>query len=168
MSVPRGLKCVRKNICRPSGTRDNFPLSPALKRWAKTFRPSGADSWANVALVSHCNFENRVLTHTLKSAREVKINALAARLKSCPDTRPSKASFQQPVKSCPDPNRSPRRAFRERATAKARNYQATVRRAKARRFHPDVSSSSEAVDCAVPAAALRSPGRGPYGQALPC
>ena len=70
--IRRGLKCLRENICRPSGTRDDFPLSPALKRWAKTFRPSGADSWANVALVSHCNFENRVLTHTLKSVREIK------------------------------------------------------------------------------------------------
>ncbi len=28
-----------RNLCRPYGTRSHFPLYPALKRWAKIFRP---------------------------------------------------------------------------------------------------------------------------------
>src|SRR5579863_2995325 len=32
---PQGLKSVRENLCRPSGTCAVVPLYPALKRWAK-------------------------------------------------------------------------------------------------------------------------------------
>ena len=42
----------------------HFPRYLALKRWAMISRPSGADSWVNIAVFSHRNFENRVLTHT--------------------------------------------------------------------------------------------------------
>jgi len=64
-AVIAALKCVRENLCRPSRTRSEFPLYPgltslcensvvppglesclplypALKRWAKVARPSGA------------------------------------------------------------------------------------------------------------------------------
>jgi hypothetical protein len=38
--VPRGR--VRENWVVPPGLRSFFPLFPALKRWAKLVRPSGA------------------------------------------------------------------------------------------------------------------------------
>ena len=37
--ILRGLKRVRENCARPYGTRSYFPPYPALKRWAKLFRP---------------------------------------------------------------------------------------------------------------------------------
>ncbi len=40
--MPRGLKRVCRNLCRPYGTRYHLPLYPALKRWAKLFRAYGA------------------------------------------------------------------------------------------------------------------------------
>ena len=63
---PQGLKCVRENLCRPYGTLIHFPLYPALKRWAKIFRPSGAGPRANITVFSHRRFENLVLTHALR------------------------------------------------------------------------------------------------------
>ena len=33
------LKEMCRDLCRPYGTRLYFPLYPALKRWAKLFRP---------------------------------------------------------------------------------------------------------------------------------
>src|SRR5271167_1267249 len=56
-----------ENLCRPYGTRVQFPLYPALKRWAKIFRPSGAGLLANFARFSHRNFENRVHTHSRRA-----------------------------------------------------------------------------------------------------
>ena len=35
------LVVVRENLCRPYGTRLNFPLYPVVKHWAKIFRPFG-------------------------------------------------------------------------------------------------------------------------------
>jgi hypothetical protein len=66
-SLRHGLKCMRENLCRPCGTRINFPLYPALERWATIFRPSGADLLANYARFSHHKSEDQVLTHGLKS-----------------------------------------------------------------------------------------------------
>jgi hypothetical protein len=40
--VSARLKWVRENLCRPSGTRSDFPLYPGLTSWANIFRPSGA------------------------------------------------------------------------------------------------------------------------------
>jgi hypothetical protein len=63
MSGPQGLKSVRENWVVPPGLRSFFPLFPALKRWAKLVRPSGAvlssSSFHRIAKTS-------VLTHTLK------------------------------------------------------------------------------------------------------
>ena len=42
------LKSLRENPCRPYGARVNFPLYPALKRWAKLFRAYGAQRSGHV------------------------------------------------------------------------------------------------------------------------
>ena len=55
-------KCLRENPCRPYGARVNFPLYPALKRWANLFRAYGAGF---PATSSHCRCRNIVLTQTL-------------------------------------------------------------------------------------------------------
>jgi hypothetical protein len=40
--VVAALKCVGEKLCRPSGTRFDFPPYPGLTSWANIFRPSGA------------------------------------------------------------------------------------------------------------------------------
>src|ERR1035437_6386788 len=57
------LKCVRENWVVPPGLRSLFPLFPALKRWAKLVRPSGA---AFSSSSFHRIAKTSVLTHTLK------------------------------------------------------------------------------------------------------
>src|ERR1022692_1027464 len=57
------LKCVRENWVVPPGLRSFFPLFPALKRWAKLVRPSGA---AFSSSSFHRIAKTSVLTHTLK------------------------------------------------------------------------------------------------------
>ena len=49
----------------PEGTRSNFPLYPALARWAKLSRPCGAGFEMGLDLSSHYSFAGRVLTQTL-------------------------------------------------------------------------------------------------------
>ena len=63
------LKCLRENLCRPYGARVNFPLYPALKRWANLFRAYGAGF---PATSSHCRCRNIVLTQTLKPCPDAK------------------------------------------------------------------------------------------------
>src|ERR1019366_354715 len=57
------LKSVRENWVVPPGLRSFFPLFPALKRWAKLVRPSGA---AFSSSSFHRIAKTSVLTHTLK------------------------------------------------------------------------------------------------------
>ena len=45
------LKSVCENLCRPSGTRSDFPLYPGLTSWANLFRHSGA----SIALALGCS-----------------------------------------------------------------------------------------------------------------
>jgi hypothetical protein len=52
-----------RNRCRPYGTRFYFPLSPALKRWAKIFRPIRGWFWRDFF---HCRERNEVATQSLK------------------------------------------------------------------------------------------------------
>jgi ribonuclease HI len=59
-----GLKSVRENWVVPPGLRSFFPLFPALKRWAKLVRPSGA---AFSSSSFHRIAKTSVLTHTLKA-----------------------------------------------------------------------------------------------------
>jgi len=59
------LMGVRENLCRPSGTGSVIPLYPALKRWAKFARPSGAKF---LGMAFHRIVRNPVLTHTLEAA----------------------------------------------------------------------------------------------------
>jgi len=42
---PQVVKCVRENLCRPSGTPSDLPLHPGLTSWANLLRPSGAGVW---------------------------------------------------------------------------------------------------------------------------
>jgi hypothetical protein len=58
------LKSVRENSVVPPGLESFLPLFPALKRWAKLVRPSGAGFPANPF---HLVGRKRVLTHTLKT-----------------------------------------------------------------------------------------------------
>src|SRR5450759_922097 len=60
---PQGLKSVRENSVVPPGLESFFPLFPALKRWAKFGRPSGAGL---SGISFHRIAKKRVLTHTLK------------------------------------------------------------------------------------------------------
>ena len=60
---PQGLKSVRENSVVPPGLEFFFPLYPALKRWAKFGRPSGAGL---SGISFHRVAQKRVLTHTLK------------------------------------------------------------------------------------------------------
>src|ERR1035438_6198768 len=46
-TFPQRLKCVRENSVVPPGLESFLPLFPALKRWAKLGRPSGAGFPAN-------------------------------------------------------------------------------------------------------------------------
>src|ERR1019366_5454626 len=75
-----GLKSVRENWVVPPGLRSFFPLFPALKRWAKFVRPSGAvfssSSFHRIAKNASSH------AHTLKGASLFK--ELAASLKRCP------------------------------------------------------------------------------------
>lgn len=71
MGTPRGLKSAGTSVV-PTGLGLFFRFYPALKRWAKIYRPSGAGSWSNSVISSHWNFGNRVLTHGLKSLRNTK------------------------------------------------------------------------------------------------
>src|ERR1019366_2292781 len=57
------LKSMRENWVVPPGLRSFFPLFPALKRWAKLVRPSGA---AFSSSSFHRIAKTSVLTHTLK------------------------------------------------------------------------------------------------------
>src|ERR1017187_3807541 len=59
----QALRCVRENWRVPPGLRSFFPLFPALKRWAKLVRPSGA---AFSSSSFHRIAKTSVLTHTLK------------------------------------------------------------------------------------------------------
>jgi len=61
--VPQGLKSVRENWVVPPGPESLGPLFPALKRWAKFGRPSGA-GFSGISF--HRISRKRVLTHTLK------------------------------------------------------------------------------------------------------
>jgi hypothetical protein len=54
---------VRENWVVPPGLGSFFPLFPALKRWAKFVRPSGA-GFSNSSF--HRIAKTPVLTHTLK------------------------------------------------------------------------------------------------------
>ena len=57
------LKGVLENWVFPPGLRSFFPLFPALKRWAKLVRPSGAEFSSSSF---HRIAKTPVLTHTLK------------------------------------------------------------------------------------------------------
>ena len=57
------LKSVRENSVVPPGLESILPFYPALKRWAKLGRPSGA---AFSCAWFHQTARKRVLTHTLK------------------------------------------------------------------------------------------------------
>src|ERR1019366_3588171 len=57
------LKSVRENSVVPPGLESFFPLFPALKRWAKFGRPSGA---AFSCAWFHQTGRKRVLTHALE------------------------------------------------------------------------------------------------------
>jgi hypothetical protein len=57
------VKRVRENSVVPPGLESFFPLFPALKRWAKFGRPSGAGL---SGISFHRIAQKRVLTHTLK------------------------------------------------------------------------------------------------------
>jgi tetratricopeptide (TPR) repeat protein len=61
--VIAALKSVRENSVVPPGLESFLPLFPALKRWAKLGRPSGA---AFSCAWFHQTVRKRVLTHTLK------------------------------------------------------------------------------------------------------
>jgi hypothetical protein len=60
----QGWKRVRENSVVPPGLESLLPLSPALKRWAKLDRPSGARF---SVFVPPDPSERRVLTHTLEA-----------------------------------------------------------------------------------------------------
>jgi hypothetical protein len=61
--VIAALKSVRENSVVPPGLKSLFPLFPALKRWAKLGRPSGAEfPFASF----HPSVRKQVFTHTLK------------------------------------------------------------------------------------------------------
>src|ERR1035441_6232899 len=62
MSV-NAISHVRENSVVPPGLEFFFPLFPALKRWAKFGRPSGA---AFSCASFHQAVRKRVLTYTLK------------------------------------------------------------------------------------------------------
>ena len=62
-----GLKYARENRCRPSGTGSVLPLYPALKRWAKFVRPSGAKV---LGLAFRWIVRNLVLTYTLNPLKK--------------------------------------------------------------------------------------------------
>src|ERR1039457_2178639 len=61
--VIAALKSVSENSVVPPGLESFLPLFPALKRWAKLGRPSGA---AFSCAWFHQTVRKRVLTHTLK------------------------------------------------------------------------------------------------------
>src|ERR1022692_3888978 len=62
------LRCLRENWVVPPGLRSFFPLFPALKRWAKLVRPSGA---AFSSSSFHRIAKTSVLTHTEALAEKV-------------------------------------------------------------------------------------------------
>jgi len=59
----RPRKCARESSVVPPGLEFSLPLSPALKRWAKFVRPSGAGF---SAIPFHRIAREPILTHTLK------------------------------------------------------------------------------------------------------
>ncbi len=63
MDLLSQLKSVRENSVVPPGLESFFPLFPALKRWAKLGRPSGAGC---SAIPFHRVRRKRVLAHTPK------------------------------------------------------------------------------------------------------
>jgi hypothetical protein len=79
VEVPEGLKRLCRNLYRPCGTRFHFPLHPALKRWAKLFRPCGAGF---CPLYSAAGHRAEVATQSLKPSRTWPLSA-----QLCPDTK---------------------------------------------------------------------------------
>ena len=72
MPVIAALKRVRENWVVPPGLSSFFPLFPALKRWAKLVRPSGAGS--------RCATQNQALDRPFPQPVQVlPVPALAAR-----------------------------------------------------------------------------------------
>src|SRR5450759_550605 len=80
---PPVLKSVRENSVVPPGPESFLPLFPALKRWAKLDRPSGA---AFSCAWFHRTVQKRALTHTLK--------------RCATQNRGQNRVFPQPVKPC--------------------------------------------------------------------
>ena len=103
-----GLKSVRENWVVPPGLRSFFPLFPALKRWAKFVRPSGA-GFSNSSF--HRIAKTPVLTHTLRPLIEV--GELSAAVNRCATQNQARYCatqnqvrhrvFHQPVKPLRNP-----------------------------------------------------------------
>jgi hypothetical protein len=62
----QGWKCVRENSVVPPGLESLLPLSPALKRWAKLDRPSGARGWK--AWSTQPRMDQSIIAAELRSA----------------------------------------------------------------------------------------------------
>ncbi len=67
------MKCLRENLCRPSGTRIYFPLYPGLTPWAMIVPPFGLVFSVGFAVLippqfsnssSHADSEDRPLRET--------------------------------------------------------------------------------------------------------